>query len=71
MIAIIWPLLPWWVNAALLPVMLIDWGLQEYLGILSTNPRRLLTGLAGGFGFTALGIRTLMWNVPMVWNAVF
>lgn len=65
-VAIIWAMPPWWINAALLAVMLIDWGVQEYLGILSTNPRRLITGLAGGFGFTAIVIGTLMWIVPMI-----
>jgi uncharacterized membrane protein len=70
-VAVIWTLPPWWVNAALLALMLIDWGVQEYAGILSTNRRRLMTGLAGGFGFTAIAIRLLMWIVPIIWNAVF
>ena len=39
---------------ALSSVMLIDWGIQ-YLEIKeSTNIRRLVTGLIGGFGYTTL-----------------
>lgn len=35
-------------------VMLFDWGIQ-YLNIKeSTNQRRLLTGLVGGFGYSTL-----------------
>ncbi len=57
LVAIIWRLPPWWANAALLGLMLVDWSLQEYLDILSTNPRRLITGLTGGVGFTAIAIQ--------------
>lgn len=41
-------------SIALSSVMLIDWGIQ-YLGIKqSTNKRRLITGLIGGFGYSTL-----------------
>jgi uncharacterized membrane protein len=58
---------PWWLVVPLVLVMLADWGIQEFAGILSTNPRRVLTGLAGGFGVDTLliigtlaGARTLL-----------
>lgn len=35
-------------------VMLIDWSLQYYGIRESTNERRLLTGLIGGFGYSTL-----------------
>lgn len=39
---------------ALSSVMLLDWGMQ-YLNIReSTNPRRFITGLIGGFGYSTL-----------------
>lgn len=41
-------------SIALSSVMLIDWGIQ-YLDIKqSTNKRRLITGLIGGFGYSTL-----------------
>lgn len=46
--------LPISVCIALSSVMLFDWGIQ-YLNIReSTNTRRLVTGLIGGFGYTML-----------------
>lgn len=46
--------LPISVCIALSSVMLFDWGIQ-YLNIKeSTNTRRLVTGLIGGFGYTML-----------------
>lgn len=41
----------------LIAVMGIDWSLQKWAGILSTNPRRLVTGVAGG-----LGVGVLIWT---------
>ena len=46
--------IPKTVCVSLSGVMLLDWGLQ-YLNIKeSTNKRRFLTGLVGGFGYTTL-----------------
>ncbi|TFH50013.1 MAG: DUF2085 domain-containing protein [Methanothrix sp.] len=50
-------------GASLVGLMLIDWGLQRFCGIASTNPRRLATGIAGGFGVNTLifsGFRILL-----------
>jgi len=41
-------------------ILFADWALQEWFGILSTNPRRLGTGILGGFGIGFL------W-----WTAIF
>jgi len=35
---------------ALLVVLFADWALQQWGGVMSTNPRRLITGLLGGAG---------------------
>lgn len=46
--------LPIWLCFAMSSVMLLDWGIQ-YLKIReSTNSRRLITGLIGGFGYSTL-----------------
>ncbi|MBU6321301.1 MAG: DUF2085 domain-containing protein [Patescibacteria group bacterium] len=46
-----------WVSAALVAVMLLDWSLQAYANIPSTNTRRVITGFAGG-----LGIGSILWR---------
>ena len=51
--------------------MLVDWTLQEYAGILSTNPRRFMTGLIAGFGFGLLVIRIVVLLAGVVREAVF
>lgn len=38
----------------LIAIMGIDWSLQKWFGIMSTNCRRLVTGIAGGFGVGVL-----------------
>lgn len=55
---------PAWMAVLMAGVMLADWSVQEYLGIVSTNPRRLLTGILGG-----LGVATLYWLLGLfVWE---
>ncbi len=44
--------LEWWINLLFLLPMGIDWGLQFLKILKSTNIRRLITGLLGGFGLT-------------------
>ncbi len=46
--------LPVGVCIALSSVMLVDWGLQYCKIKQSTNTRRLITGLIGGFGYSTL-----------------
>lgn len=43
-----------WIPALLLMLMGIDWGIQEFGIKESTNRRRLITGIAGGFGLFRL-----------------
>lgn len=43
-----------WTSSALLALMLLDWGLQRFFGLMSTNPRRLVTGIAGGFAINSM-----------------
>lgn len=46
--------LPIWLCISMSSIMLFDWGMQ-YLKIKeSTNSRRLITGLIGGFGYSTL-----------------
>ena len=53
-LALVGHVAPWWLAVPLVLVMLVDWGIQEFAGILSTNTRRVLTGIAGGFGVNTL-----------------
>jgi len=41
---------PLWMDLTGMCVIYADWALQEYAGVMSSNPRRLVTGLFGGFG---------------------
>lgn len=47
-------ILPVIISAFFVLMILLDWGLQNYFGILSTNIRRFSTGLLGGVGATSL-----------------
>ncbi|WP_250277340.1 DUF2085 domain-containing protein [[Clostridium] colinum] len=42
-------------------VMLIDWSLQFFNIKSSTNTRRLITGLIGGFGYTMINLKFFKW----------
>ena len=50
---------PYLISATLMLPMGIDWSAQEYVGIASTNQRRLITGLLGGFGLSCLTFKAL------------
>jgi uncharacterized membrane protein len=58
--AIMFSFLPYWVYFMCLTIMLIDWYIQEYLGVFSTNIRRLFTGIVGGFGFSCALFKTVL-----------
>jgi len=45
---------PWYYAVACVGIMLIDWSFQTFLKIMSTNTRRLITGIIGGFGIGCL-----------------
>lgn len=45
---------PLWFSIFLLSVMGFDWGIQELHLLTSTNKRRLITGLLGGFGLFSI-----------------
>jgi len=40
--------------------MVVDWGLQRYRVIMSTNGRRVITGLLAGFGMGVIQIIILL-----------
>jgi uncharacterized membrane protein len=52
-----WPLT---VTAALLVVMGVDYGLQWLRVLESTNTRRFLTGIAGGYGIFGIAYHVIM-----------
>jgi len=56
-----------WAVAGACTVMGVDWAVQEYGVLMSTNPRRLATGVLGGFGVGTVYWRLLAWLVGMVW----
>jgi uncharacterized membrane protein len=60
---------PWYIAASLLALMGLDWLIQQ-LGIReSTNLRRLITGLCGGYGLFSLyisaGVLLFHWIVDL------
>lgn len=46
--------IPVQLSMGFLAIMGMDWGIQEYVGIESNNMRRLITGIAGGFGLISI-----------------
>ena len=44
-------------------VVFLDWSLQQWFGIMSTNPRRFVTGIIGGIGVGAICWRTVVYLV--------
>ena len=56
----------WALGLALVLPMGVDWGIQRWFGIMSTNARRLVTGLMAGFG---LGMG-YMWGISWVVNVM-
>lgn len=52
--------LHWGICLAMTVPMGVDWGLQRYRGIMSTNGRRLVTGLMAGFGVGIIQISLLL-----------
>jgi uncharacterized membrane protein len=59
LIAAFWPV-PWWVCLSLILPLLIDWGLQRFRLMASTNSRRFVTGLLAGFGEVALVVAVVV-----------
>lgn len=60
-------LLPAFSIAILLIIPLaIDWVIQEYFGIMSTNYRRLVTGILAGFGVGIIIIRTVLFLISEI-----
>ena len=55
-----------WVAFMLLAMMLLDWSLQAYARIPSTNFRRVITGFGGG-----LGVGTIIWTLIGVGSTLF
>lgn len=55
-----------WVASVLLAIMLLDWSLQAYANIPSTNFRRVITGFGGG-----LGVGTIIWTFIGIVGASF
>ena len=57
----LWADLPGYQHCVILTLpMAVDWGLQRFSGVLSTNWRRLTTGLLGGFGLSSLMLKLII-----------
>ena len=61
-------LLPWWGCLAMMALLFLDWSLQEWLGIMSTNYRRLTTGILGAFGLGILWWRGVAFALGVIIN---
>ncbi|MDR0916575.1 MAG: DUF2085 domain-containing protein [Oscillospiraceae bacterium] len=58
-----WVKVDLWIPIAFLAAMFLDWGLQ-YLKIKeSTNIRRLITGLLGGYGLVYIVLWLIFWLI--------
>ena len=53
----------YWLCLLFVGVLAVDWSLQQWFGIVSTNGRRLCTGILGG-----LGVGTIWWRA--LWHIV-
>lgn len=54
----------WWLCLLLMLPLLIDWCLQEYFALSSTNIRRVITGILCGFGEVAFAVWGILWLWP-------
>jgi uncharacterized membrane protein len=59
---------PWYISILLIVPLAIDWSLQEFAGLISTNFRRLITGLFGGFGVGALIWGFVLYLFRLIFN---
>ena len=53
--------LAWWTCLLLLAPLLADWTAQECFGFSSTNRRRFVTGVLGGYGEVAFAVWMCLW----------
>lgn len=44
-------------------IIFLDWSLQRWFGVMSTNPRRLVTGIIGGIGVGVIYWRTITYLI--------
>lgn len=44
-------------------IIFLDWSIQEWFGIMSTNSRRFVTGIIGGIGVGAIWWRTITYLI--------
>lgn len=56
----------WILALALLGLMGLDWTLQRLAILPSTNPRRLVTGVLGGFGLFSLYIQAVVTGIGLL-----
>jgi len=58
-----WTDIALWIPLALLAVMFFDWGLQYVKVKESTNIRRLITGICGGYGLVYSVLIVIAWGI--------
>jgi len=61
---------PLWAAALAVLSMAIDWSLQRFWGVMSTNIRRLITGFIGGAGYMLLVIAAAEYIIQLIRNAL-
>jgi uncharacterized membrane protein len=60
----------YWTAAVLLLPIGIDWSVQRFVGIDSTNLRRFTTGVVGGVGFGLVQIKLFLLVLNYAWTSV-
>ncbi|MDE7311063.1 MAG: DUF2085 domain-containing protein [Eubacterium sp.] len=58
--------IPMHISILLLAVMGFDWGIQELKIKSSTNCRRLITGILGGFGMFSIYANIIKFLIPVI-----
>jgi len=53
----------WTLLVLFMAIMFCDWALQEWRGIVSTNPRRLITGIIGGYAVGFIWWKFVLWTL--------
>lgn len=58
----------WYISILLIVPLAIDWSLQQFAAIMSTNFRRLITGILGGFGVGAIIWTVFLFFVHLIFH---
>jgi len=71
-LALYWFLKPvWWVVVLCALVMFVDWFIQHIELLESTNVRRLITGILGGYAVLSVEIHVVVVVIRFIWQRYF